>query len=184
MSAIPRRNATLLTARVKDPGCASLEEQLPETIQLPYPRPRSSATRLFPKQSLTQLRLFRNNSLGPATTGGKCLKTIHPCPATTKGNCLKTIRPCSARSEAGFRNTSPCPRPRHAGAVAGMRAVPVCAGLPSQGYARCLGTAFQLVAPPSLATQSQCAREGCPAMDTMVPFYRYPALAFSGTIVL
>ena len=169
MSATPRRNATPLSARVTDAECDPQEENFPETIQLPYPEPLRPATRLFPETNLTQLRLFRNNSLGPATTGGNCLKTIHPCPATTGSNCLRTIHPC------------PCPR--HAGALAAAMVIPVSAGLPSQSYRRCPGTAFRLVVPPHVATPSQYARERCPAMDTVIPCSRYPTLVFSGTIV-
>ena len=89
MSAIPRCNATLLTARVTDPGCASLEESLPETIQFPYPRPRSSATRLFPqtkshpativskqlpRPSYDERQLFENNPPRLSTIGGRLQK--------------------------------------------------------------------------------------------------------------
>ena len=108
MSATRLRNATPLSARVTDAECDPQEENFPETIQLPYPEPLRPATRLFPETNLTQLRLFRNNSLGPATTGGNCLKTIHPCPATTGSNCLRTIHPCHApRWSIGGSNGHP-----------------------------------------------------------------------------
>ena len=170
MSATPRRDATPLSASVTDAECDPQEVNFHEVIQLPYPEPLRPATRLFPETNLTQLRLFRNNSLGPATTGGNCLKTIHPCPATTGSNCLRTIHPCQC--------------PRHAGALAAAMVIPVSAGLPSQSCGRCARTAFRLVVHPHVATPCQYARERCPAMDTVVPFYRYPALAFYGTIVL
>ena len=173
-SASNRRNAKAQSARVTDPGCDTREKSLPDTIQLSYPRPRPSATRLFLEDNFTQLRLCRNNYLDTATAGGCCLTTTHPYPAMIGGTLGKQSRPARPRRAHTAGRFGGCSKEG-----AGWRGSNRCCG--PRGT---LGRRFRLAVPPHDGTLFQCAREGCPAMDTVVPFYRYPALAFYGTIVL